>query len=75
VTYAGAFGRIVSNFSPKYHNSIKIILEEGELQEVSLCKDFLHNAAYGKNIGSCIDRWSTNGHRRETGNRVGKKIF
>jgi hypothetical protein len=28
---------------------IKNILEEGELQEISVCKDFLHTAADGKN--------------------------
>jgi len=31
----------------KYHNAHKNILEEGELQEVSVCKDFLHTTEHG----------------------------
>ena len=34
---------------PNITMHIKNIFEEGELQEVSVCKDFLHTAADGKN--------------------------
>jgi len=37
---------------PNITMHIKNILEEGELQEVSVCKDFLHTAADGKNYNT-----------------------
>ena len=37
---------------PNITMHIKNILEEGELQEISVCKDFLHTAADGKNYNT-----------------------
>jgi hypothetical protein len=37
---------------PNITMHIKNILEDGELQEVSVCKDFLHTAADGKNYNT-----------------------
>ncbi|MDR3267864.1 MAG: hypothetical protein LBT83_02205 [Tannerella sp.] len=37
---------------PNITRHIKNILEEGELQEISVCKDFLHTAADGKNYNT-----------------------
>jgi hypothetical protein len=37
---------------PNVTMHIKNILEEGELQEISVCKDFLHTASDGKNYNT-----------------------
>ncbi|MDR0829277.1 MAG: virulence RhuM family protein, partial [Prevotellaceae bacterium] len=37
---------------PNITMHIKNILEEGELQEISVCKDFLHTASDGKNYNT-----------------------
>ena len=43
---------------PNITMHIKNILEEGELQEVSVCKDFLHTAADGKNYNTTLQHGS-----------------
>jgi hypothetical protein len=34
---------------------IKNILEEGELQEISVCKDFLHTTEHGARAKACAN--------------------